>query len=125
MTATWSTRASRSPRWTGERWLSVIHPDDRERTMTRWMADVASGSEHDIEWRLRAADGRYRWFKARGLPVRDESGQVVKWVGTFTDIDDQKRRRGGAAARPRRRRRRPTGPRTSSWPTSATRSARP
>ncbi len=76
---------------TGERWLSVLHPDDRERTMTRWMADVASGSDHDIEWRLRAADGRYRWFKSRGLPVRDESGQIVKWVGTITDIDDQKR----------------------------------
>ncbi len=76
---------------TGERWLTVIHPDDRERTMVRWMADVASGSDHDIEYRLRADDGRYRWFKSRGLPVRDESGQVVKWVGTITDIDDQKR----------------------------------
>ena len=75
----------------GKRWLSVLHPDDRERTMTRWMADIANGSDHDIEWRLRAADGRYRWFKARGLPVRNESGQVVKWLGTVTDIDDQKR----------------------------------
>ena len=76
---------------TGERWLSVLHPDDRERTMTRWMADVANGSDHDTEYRLRAADGRHRWFKSRGLPVRDESGQVVKWLGTITDIDDQKR----------------------------------
>ncbi len=76
---------------TGERWLSVIHPDDRESTITRWMADVASGNEHDTEWRLRAADGRYRWFKSRGLPVRDESGQILKWVGTITDIDDKKR----------------------------------
>ena len=76
---------------TGERWLSVLHPDDGERTMTRWMADVASGSDHDIEYRLRAVDGRFRWFKSRGLPVRDDSGQVVKWVGTITDIDDLKR----------------------------------
>ncbi len=76
---------------TGERWLSVLHPDDRERTMTRWMADVANGSDHDIEFRLRASDGRDRWFKSRALPVRDESGQVVKWLGTITDIDDQKR----------------------------------
>ena len=75
----------------GERWLAVLHPDDRERAMTRWMADVAGGSVHDREWRLRATDGRYRWFKARGLPVRDESGQIFKWVGTLTDIDDQKR----------------------------------
>ena len=76
---------------TGDRWLSVLHPDDRERTMTRWMADVANGSDHDIEFRLRAAEGRFRWFKSRGLPVRDESGQVVKWLGTITDIDDQMR----------------------------------
>ena len=77
---------------TGERWLSVIHPDDREQTITTWMADVAKGSDHDIEYRLRAADGRYRWFKSRGLPIRDVAGQVVKWLGTITDIDDQKRR---------------------------------
>src|SRR6202035_4631924 len=50
---------------TAERWLSVLHPDDRERTMTRWMADVANGSDHDIGYRLRAADGGYRWFKSR------------------------------------------------------------
>ena len=91
MTASWSTRASRCAEVTWERWLSVLHPDDRERTMATWMADVAKGSDHDIEFRLRAADGRYRWFKTRGLPVRDESGQVVKWLGTVTDIDDQKR----------------------------------
>src|SRR6202035_136952 len=45
----------------------------------------------DMEYRLGAADGRYRWFKSRGLPVRDMSGQIVKWLGTITDIDDQKR----------------------------------
>ncbi len=109
---------------TQERWLAVLHPDDRERTMTRWMADVASGSEHDTEWRLRAADGRYRWFKSRGLPVRDESGQVVKWVGTITDIDDQKR-----AEEAERRAKEAAGAasqaQASSWPTSATRSAPP
>jgi two-component system sensor histidine kinase/response regulator len=76
---------------TGERWLSVLHPDDRERTMTIWMGDVAKGSDHDIEYRIRSADGRHRWFKSRGLPVRDESGLIVKWLGTITDIDDQKR----------------------------------
>src|SRR4029077_870861 len=86
---------------TGERWLSVLHPDDRERTMTSWMADVANGSDHDIEYRLRAADGRYRWVKSRGLPVRDESDQVVKWLGTITDIDDQKRAEKAEAERAR------------------------
>jgi PAS domain S-box-containing protein len=76
---------------TGDRWPLLLHPDDRERTMSRWMADVAKGSAHDTEFRLRGTDGAYRWVKARGVPVRDESGQLVKWVGTMTDIDDQKR----------------------------------
>ena len=76
---------------TGEGWLSVLHPDDRERTMTSWMAVVATGSDHDIEYRLRAADGRYRWHLAAALPLRDESGRITKWFGTSIDIDDQKR----------------------------------
>ena len=83
---------------TGERWLSVLHPDDRERTMTRWMADVANGSDHDIEFRLRAADGRYRWFKSRGLPVRDESGQDRQVAGDHHRHRRPEARRGGGAA---------------------------
>jgi two-component system, sensor histidine kinase and response regulator len=75
----------------GEGWLAAIHPDDRDGVMTRWLADVVEGVGHDMEYRIRGADGRYRWFKSRGLPVRDESGRVVQWLGTITDIDDQKR----------------------------------
>ena len=73
-----------------EGWLSYLHADDREGTAAKWMANVERGTDHDVEWRLRGADGVYRWFKTRGLPVRDESGRVVKWVGTSTDIDEQK-----------------------------------
>ncbi|WP_165234735.1 PAS domain-containing hybrid sensor histidine kinase/response regulator [Aquisphaera insulae] len=76
---------------TAEVWLSLFHPDDRETTSSSWLAAVAKGVEHDFEFRFRAADGSYRWFKSHGLPVRDESGQITKWVGTTTDIDKQKR----------------------------------
>ena len=83
----------------GEGWLSSIHPDDRDGVMTRWLADVVAGVGHDMEYRIRGIDGRYRWFKSRGLPVRDESGRVAQWLGTITDIDDQKRRGGAARER--------------------------
>jgi two-component system, sensor histidine kinase and response regulator len=75
----------------GAGWLSSVHPDDRDGAAASWMANVEAGRDHDIEFRLRGTDGRYRWFMTRGLPVRDESGQIVKWLGTCTDIDEQRR----------------------------------
>jgi PAS domain S-box-containing protein len=77
----------------GERWARVLHPDDYERTMRVWSGCMASGEPFEIEYRLRNKDGGYRWFHARGVPLRDESGRVVRWFGTCTDIDDQVRAR--------------------------------
>ncbi len=71
-------------------WLSIIHPDDRDRTRDRWLAAVTSGSFYEIEYRFRRFDGTYRWFLGQGVPFKDGSGQVVKWFGTCTDIDAQK-----------------------------------
>ncbi|MBV8337597.1 MAG: PAS domain-containing protein [Alphaproteobacteria bacterium] len=72
----------------GLAWLDkVVHPDDRERIRERWMAAVQGGDEYDAELRIRRSDGQYRWFKARGTPVRDE-GRTVRWFGTCTDITD-------------------------------------
>jgi PAS domain S-box-containing protein len=72
----------------GLAWLDmVVHPDDRERIRERWMAAVQGGDDYDAELRMRRADGQYRWFKARGTPVRDE-GRTIKWFGTCTDITD-------------------------------------
>ena len=69
-------------------WLDkVVHPEDRERVRERWMAAVKGQGEYDLELRIRRADGQYRWFKARGTPVRDE-GRTVRWFGTCTDITD-------------------------------------
>lgn len=76
----------------GMRWLELaICPDDRERTHRAWMNAVADQALYDIDYRLRRHDGVYRWFKSRGIPVRDESGKIVHWLGTCTDIDDQVR----------------------------------
>ena len=76
----------------GFRWLSmVLHPEDRERTTTSWMTAVSGLAAYDLEYRLRRYDGAYRWFKTRGTPVRNEGGEIVKWFGSCTDIDDQKK----------------------------------
>jgi PAS domain S-box-containing protein len=75
----------------GLQWLDrVMHPDDRERTLDAWTAALEGRAPYDIEYRLRRADGVYRWFKARGVPVRDQQGDILKWFGTCTDVHDQR-----------------------------------
>jgi PAS domain S-box-containing protein len=70
----------------GTRWLSVLHPDDRDRTLTHWMGAVAGRHSHDIDYRIRWHDGAFRWFKARAGQVQDEAGATAYWFGTCTDI---------------------------------------
>ena len=72
----------------GLAWLDrVIHPDDRRRTLDHWLGSVAGRHPYDIEYRIRAADGSYNWFKTRGTPIRDEQGEITQWFGTCTDIE--------------------------------------
>lgn len=75
----------------GEGWQAVIHPADLAVCVERWGASLATGAPYEVEFRLRRADGEYRWHIARALPLRDEHGQIVRWYGTNTDIDEQKR----------------------------------
>jgi PAS domain S-box-containing protein len=72
-------------------WQKAFHPEDLKLLMERWMKMLASGEPDDIEARLRRHDGVYRWFLIRAEPFRDESGNIVRWYGTSTDIDDLKR----------------------------------
>lgn len=74
----------------GSGWLQQLHPLDRARVMERWEAVTTAVLPFEIEFRIRRADGTYRWFHTRALPLRDEGGGVVKWLGTNTDIDDLK-----------------------------------
>jgi PAS domain S-box-containing protein len=69
-----------------------LHPDDSPHTLTVWHQALEMGEPYEVEYRLKEGQtGAYRWFLARGTPVRDEAGQIVKWFGTCTDIEDQKR----------------------------------
>ena len=72
-------------------WLSLIHPDDYTRTEQAWKVAYQTGAQYDVEFRLRRADGAYRWFKTRGVPVKNPDGEVEKWFGSCTDIEDQKK----------------------------------
>src|SRR5215475_5300725 len=72
-------------------WKVTIHPDDLEMFEDAWFKFVASGEPGEVEARLRRADGEYRWFLCRAEPMRDEQGNIVKWYGTHTDIEDRKR----------------------------------
>ncbi|MEG4224973.1 PAS domain S-box protein [Microcoleus sp. N9_B2] len=71
-------------------WLDAIHPDDREQTAQVWMEAVQTKSLYDIEYRIRGADGNYRYFQGRGVPILNEDGSIREWVGTCTDIHDRK-----------------------------------
>jgi PAS domain S-box-containing protein len=75
----------------GDGWGVVIHPDDLQRTIDCWESARRTESQYEIEYRWRHADGGYRWWLGRALPVRDEAGRISYWVGTGTDIDEQKR----------------------------------
>jgi PAS domain S-box-containing protein len=72
----------------GWRWLETLHPEDREPTRQFWLGSVAERHPYDVEYRVRRRDGEYRWFKTRGVPIRDGSGTIIKWFGTCTDITD-------------------------------------
>jgi PAS domain S-box-containing protein len=72
-------------------WAEAIHPDDRTKLVEEWQLCLASGTRVDTEARIRRFDGSYHWFLIRGNPLRDESGNILKWYGTCIDIDDRKR----------------------------------
>jgi len=78
----------------GQGWQRMLHPDDRERVVRAWRESVANGTPYEQEERHRGADGQYRWFLARGVPLRDAEGRVIRWYGTNTDIDDRKEAEG-------------------------------
>jgi PAS domain S-box-containing protein len=72
-------------------WSSALHPDDVQGVLYRWMDAVKAARPFSSEHRIRSADGAYRWFLVRCAPARSQEGQVERWFGAATDIDDQKR----------------------------------
>src|SRR5580700_652491 len=106
-TLAWSARPDGSAEFFSRRWLDytglsaeeasdwgwtvAFHPEDRESLMDFWCRLLASGEAGEIEARLRRYDGEYRWFLIRAEPLLDNHGDVFKWYGANTDIDDRKR----------------------------------
>jgi PAS domain S-box-containing protein len=71
-------------------WRAVLHPDDYDRTVAAWN-EAQKSERFEVEHRMRRHDGVYRWFLSRARPLRDENGNIARWYGTSTDIEDQKR----------------------------------
>jgi PAS domain S-box-containing protein len=102
----WITDAAGRPTYFNDRWYtytgetettalaetrpSVLHPDDRGATMDAWMRAVQTGTPFECEYRLRRHDGAFRWFAARGVPLRGDNGKILRWYGSSTDIHEQK-----------------------------------
>ncbi|MCC3156727.1 PAS domain S-box protein [Hymenobacter sp. 15J16-1T3B] len=103
----WTTNAQGQPDYFNQRWLdytglpglsapdpawtTALHPTDAPAAAQRWQLALAGAEPYRAELRLRAHDGRYRWFLVQALPLRSAQGRVSQWLGTCTDIDDAKR----------------------------------
>jgi formate hydrogenlyase transcriptional activator len=75
----------------GWKWTAAIHPEDVEELIEKSRLALSKGKPFELEARVRRADGEYRWFLSRSVPLRDEKGNIVKWYGTLHDIEDLKR----------------------------------
>jgi PAS domain S-box-containing protein len=75
----------------GNGWIKAIHPRDINRVYPEWKLRLASKRRCRTEYRVRAADGSYKWFNVSAVPVFDELGRFVEWVGASTNIDEEKR----------------------------------
>ena len=71
-------------------WLQIVHPDDKEYNMKKWLQAINSGEDFILEHRFRRYDGQYRWQLSRAIPQRDADGKIQMWVGTSTDIHEIK-----------------------------------
>jgi PAS domain S-box-containing protein len=74
----------------GWKWASFVHADDLALMEGAWRRALASGRSDQVEYRLRRADGEFRWHSTRAVPLRNNRGDVIQWIGTATDIHDQK-----------------------------------
>jgi two-component system, sensor histidine kinase and response regulator len=78
----------------GWAWESVLHPDDLQNCIQLWTHSLTTGCDYEVEYRFRrASDGMYRWHLGRAFALRNEGSEIIQWIGTCTDIEDQKRSR--------------------------------
>ena len=74
----------------GSSWLNNLHPDDIEPVRQAWSESITTGKPYEIEFRILNAHGNYHWYLVRALPMRDDTGKIIKWYGNNTDIQQQK-----------------------------------
>jgi PAS domain S-box-containing protein len=74
----------------GEAWAGMFHDEDQPRAWKNWRHSLATGEPYEVEYRLRHRSGEYRWMLGRAMPIRDDTGSVVRWIGTCTDIHEAK-----------------------------------
>lgn len=88
----WSNATGRSEQSAkGDGWFGAVHPDDAERLRAQWDESIRAGEAFEFEFRLRSENGTLRWHTGRALPERENGSGIVRWLGTFTDADEQKR----------------------------------
>jgi diguanylate cyclase (GGDEF)-like protein/PAS domain S-box-containing protein len=71
-------------------WQNCVHPEDLPNCLKKWARSLQTGEYFEVELRMKRADGEYRWHLARANAGRDENGEIIKWLGTTTDINDKK-----------------------------------
>jgi PAS domain S-box-containing protein len=74
----------------GRSWRERLHPDDAVDVMARWQESLRTGAPFEVECRLRSGDGDYRWMLGRAIASRNEQGETMQWIGTYTDIHEHK-----------------------------------
>ncbi|MBP8915537.1 MAG: PAS domain S-box protein [Chitinophagales bacterium] len=101
----WATDSEGKQTFASERWSEftgldpygaetfekITHPDDLPRVIEEWTNCLKSGKKYFIELRLKNKSGQYHWFQGKGEPIKDEDGNIIKWIGSFTDVQDQKK----------------------------------
>jgi PAS domain S-box-containing protein len=112
-TMVWSLRPDGVVDFVNQRWLRytglsfehaitepncIVHPEDVSRVVEKWLKDMAAGKPSEDEMRLRRGDGEYRWFLIHTVPQVNEQGDILKWYGAATDIEDRKRAEGALNA---------------------------
>ncbi len=75
---------------TASGWVTIIHPDDRQTAAKRWKQSLESGSNFEMELRLKDKDDKYNWHLCRSIPIKDDDKKIVRWIGTMTYIEEQR-----------------------------------
>jgi PAS domain S-box-containing protein len=74
----------------GEAWNGMFHPEDQPKSWDKWQTALKTGELYEVEYRLRHHSGEYRWTIGRAMPIRNEAGEIIRWIGTCTEIHEQK-----------------------------------